>query len=421
MSSQQLASPRGNKRTLIIGFDFGTHSTKVVFRERGRADGHIVEFDDFATGYHRFVSPSLVRDVNGHLFFGCQALRQSGGHLFTSLKVGLLSDGPSCAPSQQSALECRTLIAAYCTWAFQQLSERLRVNSDVGVFVNVSAPMDHCENIALKEKYLQIVQASWKLAFANRALQIHQGISRKVVTSILTPLLQETTLASEYRRFEVLPETIAPVVSLSLDPLMKPGIYTIVDTGAGTTEISVFHAGDPGVDQKVLCYKDKMLVVGANDLQLAGDPESYRDNQHVNEITSRLVREYRRLWQLAYEVDAASPLSRDRWKDLTLVLSGGGTRHPALSRHLRGANPVPQWRGYTTSFEVCRHTPGTLVLASGMSDDDGSMFAVANGLAIERKKWPVVFEPHDIEPLTAPEPERAKEFWEEDRSRPRWV
>lgn len=123
-------------------------------------------------------------------------------------------------------------------------------------------------------------------------------------------------------------------------------------------------------------------------------------------------------------MDAAIELSRDRWKDLTLVLSGGGTRHAAVARRLGGANPVPPWPGYETSFEVCRHVPGTLEIKAPMGDDEGSMFAVANGLAIERRNWPIVYEPHQIEPLTPTDRTEQKSksyWWSSDENRPRWV
>jgi hypothetical protein len=88
---------------------------------------------------------------------------------------------------------------------------------------------------------------------------------------------------------------------------------------------------------------------------------------------------------------------------------------------MRRANPIPKWRGYATTFQACRHIPGNLERKSEMTADDRSMFAVANGLAIERMKWPIVFEPHEIEPLTSPEPEaKGPNWWEEER-RPRWT
>jgi hypothetical protein len=41
--------------------------------------------------------------------------------------------------------------------------------------------------------------------------------------------------------------------------------------------------------------------------------------------------------------------------------------------------------------------PGTLDVDCDMDDEEVSLFAVANGLAIERMHWPVVFQPDQIE------------------------
>lgn len=416
MSPQQLPSPRGNKKTLVIGFDFGTHSTKVVLRERGKADGRIARLDESVSGYPPFASPSVIRQVGDTLLFGTAALRASGGPLLSSLKVSLLSKANRNAVALSGRLNNETLVAAYFAWAFQQLRNTFASEEYSNEFLNVAAPMDHIEDARLKSKYLRIVHAAWQLTFEAHTSPIRQGISVSELSDLLGPLMAAPVPGPQERRFDVLPETIAPVVSLSLDPYMKPCIYAIVDMGAGTTEMSVFHAGDPGADQKVLCYKDKTILLGSNDLQLA-----VQTNGKADAIVARLEREYHRIWEHGYNIDAANPLSKRRWKNLTLVLSGGGTRHSVVANRLSATNPVPQWPDYKTSYDVCRHAPGTLELAHGMSKDDASMFAVANGLSIERKKWPEVFEPHEIEPLTAPEPPKPRPDWGDTEYRPRWV
>lgn len=412
MSSQQPPRPRGNRKTLVIGFDFGTHSTKVVVRERGKKDGRIAAFDAFAKGYPRFASPSLVRQIGDKLLFGSKALTTSQGTLLSYLKVSLIS------PRERNGsqmLTTETLVAAYFAWAFQQVRAVLADDGFSNVFINVAAPMGHVEDPLLKAKYLQIVQAAWQLVFDLGSRSIRQEVSIAEVTDRLDPLLTSPVLGSEHRRFDVLPETIAPVVSLSLEPYMEPRVYAVIDMGAGTTELSVFHAGSSGADQKVLCYKDTTILLGGKDL------ESPAHGKQGDAVIAQIAREYRDIWERAYSVDAANPLSKRRWKDLTLVLSGGGTRHPAVEDRLRITNPVPRWRDFKTSYKVLRHAPGTLELPAGMSKGDGCMFAVANGLAIERKKWPVVFEPHEIEPLTAPKPHKPKREWWQTEPRPRWV
>ena len=396
MTSQPLKHSRGNRKTVIIGFDFGTHSTKVVFRERGKADGHIARFDEAAKGYPFRASPSLVRCVDDRLYFGTEALSTSGGVLFRSLKVRLHGLQQSNI-SFSEGLNCETLVAAYFAWAFQQLRRSLSECADSNMFLNVAAPMSHFENPELKTRYLQIIQAAWNVSFVEQATPIHQGILSSEVARILAPMLEEPVLGSELRRFDVLPETIAPVVSLSLDPWMKPGMYMIVDTGAGTTEMSVFHAGEPGADQKVSCYRDETMLLGGADLNLA---ERSKDDDRclkLNEIFLQMEKLYRRLWQEGYQIINGNHHARRRWSELTLVLSGGGTRHPRLAELLSKVNPMLAWPEKETRLSCRRHVPGTLELGENM--DDGSLFAVANGLAIERKHWPIIFPPNQIEPL----------------------
>jgi hypothetical protein len=417
MSPLQPPRPRGNRRTLIVGFDFGTHSTKVVVRERGRPEGRIAQFDAFSRNYPTSASPSVVRLIGDRLYFGTTALNASGGELYSALKVALLTNSSRRAGDVLDSID---LVTAYLAWSFQQVRNSLGDDKYANVFLNVAAPMSHVEDKELKKKYLRIVQAAWNLTFQAHETRIEQGISVSQIATLLRPLMNAPIQGTEVRRFDVLPETIAPIVSLSLDPLMKPSIYVIVDMGAGTTEVSVFHAGDPGPDQKILCYKDKTILVGALDLQSAEGASGLGGKDRVKEIINRIEVEYRGIWKSGYLVDAANPLSKRRWKDVIVVLSGGGTRHVAVDQRLRKSNPVPRWKGYETSFVVDRHVPGTLLLSKGLSKNDGSLFAVANGLAIERAKWPIVFEPHEIEPLTAPEPDKPRHDWSEDH-RPPWV
>ncbi len=413
MSIQQLPRPRGNKRTLIIGFDFGTHSSKVVLRERGTPDGRIARFDDFAEGYPLFASPSLVRQVGDKLYFGTTALKASGGNLYSSLKVMLLSNADRSVGPSPDKLDNTSLVAAYLAWAFHQIRNSLTDEKYANEFLNMAAPMSHFEDPDLKATYLRIVQAAWKLTFEEQAAPIEQGISVAEVGRLLGPFMVAHVQGSEQRRFDVLPETIAPVVSLSLDPWMEPGMYMIVDTGAGTTEMSVFHVGEAGVDQKVLCYRDETMLLGGNDLQLVEQLTGSDRATRLDRIISRLRKQYGRIWHLGYEMDAPNHRARRRWKELRLVLSGGGTRHVAVSEELADVNPMHPWPVTETKLRVCRHTPGTLELDGIMGDDDGSLFAVANGLAIERKHWPIMFQPNQIEPLEAAQQveSKPKGYW----------
>ncbi len=395
---------RSNRKTIVVGFDFGTHSTKVVFRERNQRNGRILQFDQSAEGYPRLASPSLVRCVGERLYFGTEALTRLEGTLYRSLKVDLLPGSTSRNVPPPIGMDIPMLVAAYFSWAFLKLSRRLPAEShrDAIVHINLAAPMSHFENPHLKDKYLRIVQAAWK-ASEPSLMSIDQGISISEVIQVLKPLLKEPVRGSEHRHFVVLPETIAPVVSLGREPLMEPGMYMIVDTGAGTTEMSVVYVGETGAYQKVLCYQDETILLGGNDLHLAAGLEATEQSAQLKKIADRLEKQLGCVWKKGYDLDKdGAPISRERWKQLTVVPSGGGTKHDEVARLLqkmRQFSSIRQWLNDSKSLKVIRHTPTTI--EPGTSKEDLSLFVVANGLAIERQRWPVRYHPEQIEPLTS--------------------
>src|SRR5436189_5445713 len=125
------------ERTFMVGFDYGTHSTKVVLRQRDEVGGRVIKWDDEADGYSEMVAPSLVRVCDGRLYFGAFAGKLDGGRLFSSLKVRLI--GANSRPGERDE-EAEFLIAAYMTWAFQQLRKAVPDLDTSRVLLNISAP-----------------------------------------------------------------------------------------------------------------------------------------------------------------------------------------------------------------------------------------------------------------------------------------
>ena len=60
-----------------VGFDFGTHSTKVIIRERGNANGVVPVLDDACENYPLFASPSVVHFDGERLWFGARAFKSA--------------------------------------------------------------------------------------------------------------------------------------------------------------------------------------------------------------------------------------------------------------------------------------------------------------------------------------------------------
>jgi hypothetical protein len=386
--------------TVLIGFDFGTHSTKVVCRERTRTgtDASIVVFDKPSPGYPSTASPSLVCIDQGKLYFGSEALARKSGKLYRSLKVELIPGMQRPQSEFPQGVDSKLLITAYLAWAFQRVQENLGEFEDARKLLNISAPMDHFKSDHLCNSYLSMLQAAWKLGFDEcESTPIEQGIELHRLRSILKPLLAAPLESESMRPYGVMPETIAPIVSVSLDPLSNPGMYAVVDIGAATTEVSIFHLGDAGIGQKVLCYQDTTRLLGGNDLNANSTPAQ------VASVVEAVRRQFQETWVNGFQIDGNHRVARKRWCQLEILLSGGGVLHPAMLKFLTQFNPIAPWQSQGDLLGPVKwqkHVPTALGADRTVPELELSFYAVANGLAIDESKWPEIHQ--DVKRLPPP-------------------
>jgi hypothetical protein len=271
------------------------------------------------------------------------------------------------------------------------------------VRLNLAAPMSSLENQALKTLYLQIVQAAWESSFGEEPLAIDQGCKLADLEDFLRPLMERKPLDPSERLFDVLPETVAPIVSLSQNPRMSPGMYMIVDIGAGSTELSVNHVDAANAEQKVLCYADESVLLGCDHYEWA---ESQASKARVetpsaqNDLTDRLVRVLERVWASGYKKDGGNLVARERWKKLSVLLAGGGARRVEIVAAIRKVRPQYPWPQRERSCSLDWHRPTELVglgSSSSTQKEELSLLAVAHGLSVERRQWPIVFSPGQIQ------------------------
>jgi hypothetical protein len=400
---------RSRGPTYIVGLDYGTHSTKIVVRRRDASRGEVLVLDPPKRGendeYPWFAVPSLVRVTGRKLRFGRSAL-VGEGELHKSLKVKLLDSVADRADDAaiEGARREDLLVASYLAWVLGGVRAKLREKIEgvePRILLNLAAPMNHFEDKGLKVRYLRIIHAAWAAAFETDGPAIAQGIELDAADAILGPrLLPDCPIPdSSERPFEVLPETVAPLVSLSRNPDCEPGLYAVVDVGAGTTEISVTHVGEPDADQKILCYGDESFLLGGDKLAAA---------QGNHEIEAHLAREFlktlRRIWMIGYRKDAPSHSARPRWKRLTILRTGGAGRHRAIESQLALGHPAAA-KGQAAVVEVDRYEwqiwyePVLEVMGVGNPRVAKHLLAVADGLSSERMNWPEWFRPADIEAL----------------------
>lgn len=397
-------------RAITIGLDFGTHSTKIILRPRGADKGSVLQICKSPTGYPTFGCPSIVKVVGERVYFGPQALGTPGGKLYRSLKVQLLPPlGHELTDDVFPAgLTPDLLVAWYLSWVLDRIKrgiEKFLPGSAPKLSLNMAAPMDHIENEALKTRYLGIVQAAWESVFGTEAMPAQQGMDVRELRAVFSPWLEREVPGREVRPFEVLPETVAPIVSLSRDPRMAPGMCMIVDMGAGTTEMSVNYVQEPGADQRIVCYQDRSERLGGDHFEWLRrqhtDPAAVR--RETSELVERFMKVFRSSWVKGYQKDARNRAACKKWARFDVVLAGGGARHSAVETAIRTAMPFPPWPVGEDHYRTKWHEPADIHMQALGDGESTALLAVANGLSVPRQQWPDFFPPGEVEDHEPPE------------------
>jgi hypothetical protein len=399
-----------------LGLDFGTHSTKVILRVRNTPNKALVLFlDEPGPEYPGFAAPSLVRLCGGKLFFGQRAMREAG-ELFNSLKVSLLPPPPVDVWDEGDFPQGTTpdlLVALYLSWILGRIKVVVGEARAARLSLNVAAPMDHIENQGLKERYLHVVHAAWQATIENLAPPVTQGAELVRLSPVFKKLLERSVPDLEHRRFEILPETLAPLASLFHDPKTKDGLYMVVDMGAGTTELSVSRVIQPGDGGAMVCYSDKSVWLGGDQFR-TNDLENVRNKRahwlEEERLKTELRQELRSVWYAGFAKDKDGHCSaKYSWKQLTVVLAGGGLRRQGIQVDI-DASPPPKsiFLVDPIDYTVNWHTPAGLDFGGGYPGfilrdpmDSPAYLAVAHGLSLERQKWPKFYYPGEVGNLSS--------------------
>ncbi|MFN9785686.1 MAG: hypothetical protein ACK57N_03820, partial [Planctomycetia bacterium] len=252
-------------KELTIGVDFGTHSTKVVYRDDSYSIKGTVLVDwpapDAANHGHAldgpypwFGIPSVIGADNGDLVFSEHARSLPIEQRLYGIKMLLLDSARTLGPLEPLMPKCNwnearmLVVAAHLTWVLDQIRRALDRTFGIGgwypLMVAIPAPMDQHEDPRLRELYERVTHAAMLGA---RKLAEYPPVQRLHAASAFAELLKYLRLPvppETERNFEVLPETLAGMMPLQLDPERAPGLYNLVDVGGGTVELSLIFKRD---------------------------------------------------------------------------------------------------------------------------------------------------------------------------------
>lgn len=417
-AQRQVPRVVSTKPRVTIGVDFGTYSTKVLVHwgDEELDKAKLVRLAEPTQGYPSFVLPSDVRISGGRLYFGREAWSRETGDIYHGLKINLINCAAPLEVTggnrQASQVPPEALVTAYFSWVLGLIRNQLdQTFGDRAYrpYFNFAAPMNHIEDEKRKQRYLRVVTVAWNSVFREGNPLAHQGSDAGVLDAIDLQLKAVAVPGIQERFFEVLPENLAPLVSLAQQPKMKRGMYLVVDMGAGTTELSInkFDSGKKGTP--ILTYWDKSVLLGAR---------CYVNPNDVNPTIEKLLKESIYTWGKGFDKVKGNFGETQEWRNLNILLAGGGTQHPGVRpAFLRNAGQIfIPWAG-DGKAEVETYQPEGIDY-SGIDRDyfrrHSFLLAVAHGLTSDRQRWPQFVRPFEIKPAE-PTPEPPKGYnWQDD-------
>ncbi len=439
------SNPR-RETPIILGVDFGTSSTKVVWREVESDRAHALCFGKRAEVLENYLLPSVVAfdgdyfaaglDTDEFLHTNPQASRFSN---FKMCLACVSSEKKDCNPERCSLSHWRPLLtktdyqsAAGSDSVIEKVSalyvgkvialskqliiEDLRsrgIDPDIRWMVNMAAPVEHMSEQSVRQAFEKVLKIGEKMSqiFAEET-----GPRELFELLELYEAAKDQTAKHEMDCF-VYPEIAAEVASMYLSRSARDGIYAFIDVGAGTVDASIFRLFSVGQEPQLGFYgasvvrygaaqiesiaarqlaersapwfksiKEKRTVIGSAEFLLPEEAGIYLKNA-CSWIENRVEAELRLMLKEAYQKDHGS---KD-WKNLHLLIGGGGATIPVYS-----AASIKAFGEIAENLSAEELPVPADFNLNGLPKQAFHRFAVAYGLSFNQVNLPDVALPDEI-------------------------
>ena len=381
--------------SIVVGLDFGAHYTKALFRSNDPNDRipRLLRFGERASDGEDlpFAAVSAIAFSNGMVTFGAEAMRKSANQRHDLLKLGIVDTERFRRRAAASGPPVEVMTALYLAWALGRVRRGLEAQR----------PGD----VRIKQRYRRILHAAWTMAMAAAEPEIGETVSQYTAVSRSERLLSEHPEDEATARWRIVPETIAPIVSILKTPGSRSqceGVFINVDMGAATTQVSINRINDSNQratpSERLICLADESHRLGCDDF--AGSYEA----EKAAKLAKLLAEVHRE--SLSREETALGRMMRGRWRRLAVFATGGGCRRSDVRFGLQ--ERLEQWgraeseAGGSADGESSSRFLGHEPVVHGFVSEKElalrSFLTVAHGLCWDRSEvWPSFTEPEEID------------------------
>jgi len=288
--AEQYSSDK-ESRTINIGIDLGTSSTKVIYQVIELAPGKnafVFDFGFKSDDFPLMTLPSIVAMDSGRLYFGDEAYRRkdSAEAVFNSFKMCL-----ACFRRITSCKNCRSIGLSDFKKGFYDNSQYHINACDATIFYlayvmrivtdhlksryNPRFQIDFYYNICFPLNFLDQSKSffEWTINYAREIKNyIEQGMRLKKAYDVLEQTYgQSPNLpGKESKKVFLIEETRAAMHSIVKSGYLESGLYSVVDVGASTSDLSFFRYSDMDTTENPLSfYANHSCLLGGNDFDIA--------------------------------------------------------------------------------------------------------------------------------------------------------
>lgn len=308
---------RRQRAIIYVGIDFGTSRTKVSFNNESEGRFEPLRFDYLQPQSYRttdlidnYAIPSIVRNHQGELFYGYNAL-SGQGDVYTYFKQKLINES---MPDKFTMKISIGYLAYVMKLAKEQIIHLTSASSDDSFVFSVCLPVERMNKNPIAKRFSKIVEQA-KVVMLNDSYQWLRDIDGS------SSQLGTGGHSIDNIRTAIIPESIAEVLNFC-NQKADNKLYALYDFGAGTTDLTIFYYNKT---------KGQAEVIEA---QVINRGYSYIDKlKKDHKVSDEIVRHYyNEIWKELKDHDTWARVKRKirglesmrYFYDITLLGSGGG-------------------------------------------------------------------------------------------------
>jgi hypothetical protein len=265
VSSQSSTQFGGNQQDIcyvVVGFDFGTSSSKVVIRTpfHNSSKATPVAFPTANGGTSYFLPTTIwIDDASGKMTFNKPSTES---RLVLNIKHNLVCNtgmqGDSPLHSQKIAVGYIAMVLRYAREWFLKQHASIYSSFKLQWSLNIGLPSEDYSNEDLTSSFQRVANAAWEMSIISDAADFNFDNCEKCLSS---QDHQSLLGSDDTAEVEVIPEIAAAVAGYARSNQRNEGLHLLVDIGAGTFDVCGFVLHERDGDD---CYE--ILTADVRDL-----------------------------------------------------------------------------------------------------------------------------------------------------------